>query len=233
MPRIKKDAGEAFKSPFAVALRKLMEEKPTTTQEKLAEVTGKTRQTVSQYVNGISEPGYDTLVKIADYFNVSTDYLLGRTKDRRKGQSIYDSLCLSEESISLLLLTSAAQTSQDKMNELIDYLFLSGKADVTGNPEFYAPGECPLEPENQQQKMSVAPLAKDFSEYFPKLVDMLIQATATKECVVDSFAKAIDSNRRPDGLETVMPVGEYVAYKLKDVSGLIYVDLLFKLTQRE
>lgn len=41
-------------------------------------VTGKTRQTVSQYCNGVSEPGYSTLVKIADHFDVSIDYLLGR-----------------------------------------------------------------------------------------------------------------------------------------------------------
>ena len=43
----------------------------------LSMVTGKTRQTISQYVNGISEPGYDTRVIIAKYFNVTTDYLLG------------------------------------------------------------------------------------------------------------------------------------------------------------
>ena len=68
MSRAKKDIADMHKSPFPVALRALMSEKPATTQEKLAEITGKTRQTVSQYVNGISEPGYDTLIKIADYF---------------------------------------------------------------------------------------------------------------------------------------------------------------------
>ena len=66
---------------FSSTLRLLMETPPITTQAQLAEITGKTRQTISQYVNGISEPGYDTLVKIADYFDVPLDYLLGRGKE--------------------------------------------------------------------------------------------------------------------------------------------------------
>lgn len=96
MARVKKDIADMHKSPFPVALRALMSEKPITTQEKLAEITGKTRQTVSQYVNGISEPGYDTLIKIADYFDVSTDYLLGRTADRLRKPSAIDELGISE-----------------------------------------------------------------------------------------------------------------------------------------
>lgn len=70
---------EKSKSPFATTLRLLMDTQPITTQAQLAEITGKTRQTISQYVNGVSEPGYDTLVKIADHFQVSLDYLLGRS----------------------------------------------------------------------------------------------------------------------------------------------------------
>lgn len=67
---------------FSSTLRILMTVPPITTQAQLAEITGKTRQTISQYVNGISEPGYDTLVKIADYFEVSIDYLLGRCQGK-------------------------------------------------------------------------------------------------------------------------------------------------------
>lgn len=33
--------------------------------------------TIGNYVRGIREPDYATLIKIAKYFNVSTDYLLG------------------------------------------------------------------------------------------------------------------------------------------------------------
>lgn len=38
-----------------------------------------TLNAVSNYENGIREPSLATLVKIADFFEVSTDFLLGRS----------------------------------------------------------------------------------------------------------------------------------------------------------
>ncbi len=35
--------------------------------------------TISHYETGVREPDYKTLILIADYFDVSIDYLLGRT----------------------------------------------------------------------------------------------------------------------------------------------------------
>lgn len=95
MAKSKKSANEKYKAPFATAIRSLMVENGTT-QDDLADNIGKTRQTVSQYVNGISEPGYDTLVKIADYFDVSTDFLLGRTQDKNRLPSAIDQLGISD-----------------------------------------------------------------------------------------------------------------------------------------
>lgn len=37
---------------------------------------------ISQYEAGKRKPDYDTLLKLADIFNVSTDYLLGRTNEK-------------------------------------------------------------------------------------------------------------------------------------------------------
>lgn len=37
------------------------------------------QNTISRYETGEREPGITELVKIADYFRVSVDYLLGRT----------------------------------------------------------------------------------------------------------------------------------------------------------
>lgn len=47
------------------------------TQTQLAKETGLNRETVNQFVLG-RMPKTETLLKIADYLNVSTDYLLGR-----------------------------------------------------------------------------------------------------------------------------------------------------------
>lgn len=38
-----------------------------------------TQNTISRYETGEREADYRTLISIADYFNVSIDYLLGRT----------------------------------------------------------------------------------------------------------------------------------------------------------
>lgn len=60
---------------FAIRLKGLMENKVT--QQQLADVLNIKRQTVSLYLNGVSLPPIEKLVDIANYFNVSTDYLLG------------------------------------------------------------------------------------------------------------------------------------------------------------
>ncbi len=48
-------------------------------QKDLAEYLHVSVSTISNYENGINHPDLHTLCCIADYFGVSTDYLLGRT----------------------------------------------------------------------------------------------------------------------------------------------------------
>lgn len=49
------------------------------TQAAMAKQLGISRSTIGMYETGAREPDFETLQKIADYFNVDTDYLLGRT----------------------------------------------------------------------------------------------------------------------------------------------------------
>ena len=49
------------------------------TQLKLAMDLNLTQNTVSRYETGEREPGIAELVRIADYFHISVDYLLART----------------------------------------------------------------------------------------------------------------------------------------------------------
>lgn len=48
-------------------------------QLKLALDLGMNQNSISRYENGIRQADYETLIKFADYFNVSLDYLLERT----------------------------------------------------------------------------------------------------------------------------------------------------------
>ncbi|AUJ59212.1 MULTISPECIES: helix-turn-helix domain-containing protein [Bacillus amyloliquefaciens group] len=52
------------------------------TQEQMAEKVGVHRGTYANYERGHRQPDYETLVKIADFFEVSIDYLL-------RGQEYY------------------------------------------------------------------------------------------------------------------------------------------------
>lgn len=50
-------------------------------QVRLAMDLNLSQNSISRYENGEREAGYETLIAIADYFQVSLDYLLGRTDD--------------------------------------------------------------------------------------------------------------------------------------------------------
>jgi transcriptional regulator with XRE-family HTH domain len=60
-------------------LRKLRENKGIT-QAELGKVLSISPSTIGMYEQGRRSPDYETLKKIADYFGVSTDCLLGREK---------------------------------------------------------------------------------------------------------------------------------------------------------
>ena len=51
------------------------------TQLKMAMDLNMSQNTISRYESGDREPGVAELIRIADYFHVSIDYLVGRTDD--------------------------------------------------------------------------------------------------------------------------------------------------------
>lgn len=61
---------------FHERLRQLIEESEIT-QKKLAADLNIAPSTVGSYVQGVREPDFSILIRIAAYFHVSTDYLLG------------------------------------------------------------------------------------------------------------------------------------------------------------
>lgn len=58
---------------------RLLRENKNISQKKLAEDLLIGQSTMSEYENGIKQPPLSVLVKMADYFDVSLDYLAGRT----------------------------------------------------------------------------------------------------------------------------------------------------------
>ena len=218
MARQKKEITECYQSPFAVALRDLMFEQ-SVTQDVLARVTDKKRQTISQYTNGISEPGYDTLVKIADFFDVSIDYLLGRTKDKRRSHTIYDEVGLSEKSITILRTAHDALSIQEKLDEfntMLERKSISGRFHSVDKEkqEFY--------------RIIDASKTRLYARVLPVLIDDIIDAALNPYELLNSYAQLVYPDCRPSGLSNIMDENEYISYKIGQIADIIKYDLAFR-----
>ncbi len=66
---------------FGVVLKQLRKSH-NLTQEELGLRIGLSKAVVSKYENGMGYPTFDMLIQIADYFGVTTDYLLGVAKNK-------------------------------------------------------------------------------------------------------------------------------------------------------
>ena len=64
---------------------KLKELRGKTTQQELEKTLGISQKTLSNYENGKTDPDIKTLIQIADYFNVSLDYLCNRQWNNQIG----------------------------------------------------------------------------------------------------------------------------------------------------
>ena len=93
-------------SPIATQLKTLIREKGVKNTE-LAKLLGVTRQSIGQYCDGTSIPPADKIIALADFFEVSTDYLLGRTKIASTNPeitAIHNYTGLSQKSIETLYI---------------------------------------------------------------------------------------------------------------------------------
>ena len=80
-------------------------------QEDLAKILGVHRASISKYEKNDRFPDPNILNEIADYFNVSVDYLLGRTKNRNQFE-------LDDE---------LPQEALNKINEYIEFIKMKYK----------------------------------------------------------------------------------------------------------
>lgn len=91
------------------------------TQKQLAEAIGVSQQSINKYENHNIEPDIETLIRIADHFDTSVDYLIGHKVseqnttqtdmlqiDERRLLSNYRSLTKTQKQ-ALLQLTAAIQ----------------------------------------------------------------------------------------------------------------------------
>ncbi|EOB4980271.1 helix-turn-helix domain-containing protein [Listeria monocytogenes] len=136
-------------------------------QYKLADELGFSRGQVANYEQGTREPDYQTLLKIAEFFNVSTDYLLGRD-DNNLADTIaahIDSNA-SEEDIKEILVYIEEKRKEYANKEEIGITDIAAKKDddvakfVEENPDFKAVAARVMDDEEAVKAV------KTFIEYY-------------------------------------------------------------------
>ena len=68
---------------------KILRDEASVSQKQLAEAIGVSQQSINKYENHNIEPDIETMIRIADYFNTSVDYLIGHTDVRRKIEVVH------------------------------------------------------------------------------------------------------------------------------------------------
>ena len=92
-------------------------------QQKLGSEIGLARNTICQYESGNRVPDVDTLVKIAQYFNVSVDYLLGITDSLYTAEDYANGVKDTKK----VSITADQEDIFDKTNEVLEVLGEKGK----------------------------------------------------------------------------------------------------------
>ncbi|MCM1267934.1 MAG: helix-turn-helix domain-containing protein [Bacteroidales bacterium] len=88
-------------------------------QKEVAAYLNMTVATISNYEKGVHTPDLDTLIKLADFYDVSTDYLLQRTKCRSGIKSLNKPL--SADCTLGDLMNTTLEFDHHNINALLDY----------------------------------------------------------------------------------------------------------------
>ena len=102
---------------FKMTNLKEIREKKNITQTKLSTEIEVSQELISHYEIGQSKPNIENLIKLADYFNCSTDYLLNRTDNPILVKSTPSASTESNE-----FITKYQMLNKEKQNHLISYL---------------------------------------------------------------------------------------------------------------
>lgn len=99
---------------LSVRLRQLRLDKRLR-QDQVARLVGVSKGAISAYETDIRQPSYDVLIRLANLYRVSTDYLLGRTDDRT-----LDISGLSAREVAIVSELVASMTAKNqKMEEFV------------------------------------------------------------------------------------------------------------------
>ena len=89
-------------------------------QKELAAYLNVSIGTISNYEQGVHHPDLNTLCKIADFFCVTTDYLLGRTAHRRAPETL--NLPLTDSYTVADMVNTTLELSDSNIHSMLAFL---------------------------------------------------------------------------------------------------------------
>ncbi len=118
-------------------LKQLRKEK-NLSQAEIAKILNVHQTAVSQWEQGRTTPDMQTLIKIADYFQVTVDYLLGQTSEKK---SLTNETILNAHEEKVILAYRSKPSMQPAVDRLLDVD--SEPSESTGASYIAAAGENP------------------------------------------------------------------------------------------
>lgn len=122
------------KMEFGEFLTKLRKERGIL-QKELAAHLHMSVSTISSYENGVHTPDLDTLIKLADFYEVSTDYLLQRTRYKANINTLNKRLSADYTVTVGDLLNTTLELDQHNTNALLDYYELLAMRNSIKHPK--------------------------------------------------------------------------------------------------
>jgi transcriptional regulator with XRE-family HTH domain len=97
-------------------------------QRELSERLKMARTTYSGYENGSREPDHETLKRIADFYHVSTDYLLGREENNEYKTKENSNEMIIKEIVSKYNVDLSVPGTKEKLEQIIQLVLGDSKS---------------------------------------------------------------------------------------------------------
>jgi transcriptional regulator with XRE-family HTH domain len=109
---------------FGTKLKQLRE-RHGLTQEQLAKQFNTLKSSISMYEHGVRLPNAELLIDVAQYFNVSTDYLLGIEKDNTIDEQLKEQEALKNALKKAGFMKKNEDLTDEELKKLMNFVVIN------------------------------------------------------------------------------------------------------------
>ncbi|MCM1008071.1 MAG: helix-turn-helix domain-containing protein [Ruminococcus flavefaciens] len=212
---------EILKERLELLIEEKKDSDPTLSETKQAELIDIPYQTFHKYVKGIAECPIRNLAKIADYYKVSTDYLLGLSENPSTDPDIINACNVTGLSENAIKTLQRLNTPLDMEDSKIEYI-LNKQRNVTElihNGKYTMPNESLTDDEvTKLQKILTYENSKEVIEI---LNDLLSVRSDNPDITWETYGVIILKCIYDYCKGNLLPT----TYKIEDIAGITYRSL--------